>query len=219
MAARTGRETPGACLGWRRGEGPVMGGETWAARGRRPAPDPAEHVPWMRRCLELARRAAERGDAPVGSLVVREGEVLGEGVESVVASVDPTAHAEVLAIRAAVRRVGAPDLHGCVLYTSVEPCLMCSYVIRETAVAEVVIGCPTSAPGGLGSPWPLLELEGAAGWGPPPAVLVGVLEEECRVLLEARRLPAAGRDRARDAGPGERSGGAGAARGRSRRPG
>jgi tRNA(adenine34) deaminase len=199
------------------GERAVTPGCSWALLGRVPAPEPAEHVPWMRRCLELARRAAEHGDAPVGSLVVRGGEVLGEGVESVVASVDPTAHAEVLAIRAAVRRAGTPDLRGCVLSTSVEPCLMCSYVIRETAIAEVVIGCPTSAPGGLGSPWPLLELEGVAGWGPLPAVLVGVLEEECRALLEARRRPGAGRDRARDAGrTGGRSGGAGPARGRPR---
>ncbi len=147
-------------------------------------PEPrSAHERWMRRCLELARRAAECGDAPVGSLVIRQGQVLGEGVESVVTSADPTAHAEIVAIRAAVRRTGTLQLRGCTLYTNVEPCLMCSYAIRETAVDEVVIGCPTEAPGGVSSPWPLLELDGVAGWGPPPAVLMGVMEQECRALL------------------------------------
>jgi tRNA(adenine34) deaminase len=99
----------------------------------------------MRRCIELARKALETDDTPVGSLVVREGEIIGEGIEAVIARCDVTAHAEIEAVRAASERLGSRDLTGCTLYTSVEPCLMCAYALKLARVSMVVTG---ARPGG-----------------------------------------------------------------------
>ncbi len=97
----------------------------------------------MRRCAELADRARATGDAPVGSLIVRGDAVIGEGVESVRAKHDVTAHAEIEAIRAASARVASHDLSGSTLYTSVAPCVMCAYAIRLAHIAVVVSGAPS----------------------------------------------------------------------------
>lgn len=80
----------------------------------------------MQRAIDLATEGVRRGDGgPFGALVALNGEVIGEGWNRVLRDTDPTAHAEVLAIRAAARRLGRPHLEGCVLYTSCEPCPMC----------------------------------------------------------------------------------------------
>ena len=76
----------------------------------------------MERCLQLAREARRAGETAVGSLVVRGEEVIGEGAEATRGTLDPAAHAEMEAIRAACRRLGSMDLSECMLYTSVEPC-------------------------------------------------------------------------------------------------
>ena len=94
----------------------------------------------MCRCLELAARAKKNGDAQVGSVVVRRGEIIGEGLESVRLGNDPTAHAEIVAIRMACEKSGTLDLSDCELFTNVEPCVMCSYAIKQTHVARVVFG-------------------------------------------------------------------------------
>jgi len=94
----------------------------------------------MRRCIELARQALASGDAAVGSLILDGDTVLAEGVEAVRARQDPTAHAEIEALRAACARRGSRDLTGCTLYTSVEPCLMCAYAIRLARISLVVSG-------------------------------------------------------------------------------
>jgi tRNA(Arg) A34 adenosine deaminase TadA len=83
----------------------------------------------MRRCLELAETAAMAGDTAVGALIVRDGEVVAEGVERTRTILDPSAHAEVEAIRAACQRLDTLDLRGCVLYSTVEPCVLCGYAI------------------------------------------------------------------------------------------
>ena len=98
----------------------------------------------MRRCVELARLALATGDTPVGSVVVRAGTVVGEGIEAVHARNDVTAHAEIQALRAASAHVGSPDLTGCTLYTTVEPCVMCAYAIRLARIALVVSGTRAS---------------------------------------------------------------------------
>lgn len=86
-----------------------------------------DHETFMRRAIELARHGAlERRDGgPFGAVVVRDGEIVGEGWNQVVAQGDPTLHGEIVAIRAACARLGTHDLGGCVLYTSAEPCPMC----------------------------------------------------------------------------------------------
>ena len=96
------------------------------------------HARYLQRCAELAARATDTGDAPVGALVVHGGSVIGEGVEAVRGSHDATAHAEIEALRAASRRLGSHDLSGSTLYTSVAPCVMCAFAIRLARIAVVV---------------------------------------------------------------------------------
>jgi tRNA(adenine34) deaminase len=96
------------------------------------------HARYLQRCAELAARASDTGDAPVGALVVRGGSVIGEGVEAVRGRHDATAHAEIEALRAASRRLGSHDLSGSTLYTSVAPCVMCAFAIRLARIAVVV---------------------------------------------------------------------------------
>jgi tRNA(adenine34) deaminase len=144
--------------------------------------DTAAQESHMRRCIELAREAKARGDVPVGSLVVRDGWVLAEASEQLPTSSDPIGHAEVLAVRAACLTLGTLDLSGCTLYTTAEPCFMCSYAIREAGVSLVVFGTRTAGVGGVTSSHPILTDAAIAGWRQPPQVVEGVLVEECSAL-------------------------------------
>lgn len=92
----------------------------------------------MRRALELADRAAAREEVPVGALVVRDGEVLGEGWNQVISARDPTAHAEIVALRDAAARVGNYRLPDTVLYVTLEPCTMCAGAMVHARVAQLV---------------------------------------------------------------------------------
>src|ERR1044072_2101015 len=103
---------------------------------------------FMRRCLELGRIALKNGEEPVGSVLVIGGEINAEGVEAVKQNQDPTAHAEIEAIRAACAKLNTLDLSGATLYTNVEPCVMCAYAIRQTGIACVVFGARTARAGG-----------------------------------------------------------------------
>jgi len=125
----------------------------------------------MRRCRELAEQARSQSDAPVGAVIVRAGEILAEGVEQVRAGRDLTAHAEMIALHHACERLGTTDLSDCALCTNVEPCWMCSYLIREAGIPTVVIGVPVADIGGLTSRFPLLSDDRIEGWGPPPIIL------------------------------------------------
>jgi tRNA(adenine34) deaminase len=138
------------------------------------------HQEFMREALALARRARDSGEVPVGAVVVQDGVVVGSGWNRPIGSVDPTAHAEVLALRHAARSVGNYRLPGSVLYATVEPCLMCVGAIVHARVATVVYGAPDPKGGAVRS---LLD----------PAtlplnhrfdVIEGVLAEESRDLLQ-----------------------------------
>jgi len=124
----------------------------------------------MRRCAELAEQAQRNGDTPVGSVVVSEQEIIGEGMEAVKARLDVTAHAELNAIRAACKARQSLHLRGCVLYTTAEPCWMCSYAIRRTGIREVVIGSAVAWVGGVTSRHPLLTDDAIGCWPTPPKV-------------------------------------------------
>ena len=97
-----------------------------------------EHERWMRRALELADRAAGLEEVPVGALLVRDGEVLGEGWNQVISARDPTAHAEIVALRAAAHRVGNYRLPGTTLYVTLEPCTMCAGAMVHARIAQLV---------------------------------------------------------------------------------
>ena len=139
---------------------------------------------YMRKCIEIGRSAARAGEAPVGVIVVRDPRVVAQAGEEVKATLDVTAHAEVIAIRRASRAVGALDLSGCTLYTNVEPCVLCSYAIRRVSIERVVIGAPAGALGGVSSDHPILTEPGIPGFGAPPSITQGVLLRECTALLE-----------------------------------
>ena len=140
------------------------------------------HEHFMRRCLELAMIARSGGNTPVGSVVVLDGEIIGEAGEALPAGTSVTGHAEVLACQAALDRAGRGDLAGAVLYTTAEPCFMCSYVIRQLRVALVVYGVETPLVGGITSGHPILTDPALDRWRPAPAVVGGVLRDDCERL-------------------------------------
>ena len=100
-----------------------------------------EYVHWMGEAMRLARRAFDRGEVPVGALVVREGRVLGRGHNRRESTGDPTHHAEIEAIRKASRRMRSWRLDGAVLYVTLEPCAMCAGACVNARIAKVIYGC------------------------------------------------------------------------------
>lgn len=140
------------------------------------------HESFMRLCLELAGIARQRGEAPVGSVIVRDGSVIAQGIEGVRAQHDIASHAEMIAIRRACETLQTLDLSGCTLYTNAEPCLMCSYAIRACRISIVVFGTPVNSVGGLSSDFPVLNTNAVPNWGPSPTIVQGILSEECEAM-------------------------------------
>lgn len=143
-----------------------------------------QHYLYMRRCLELAKKAKERGESPVGSLVVMNGEIIGEGIEGVKFHNDLTFHSEIEAIRRASEHLGHRNLKECTLYTTHEPCIMCSYVIRQTKIPTVVVGISCGEIGGYSSDFPILTDDTIRIWNFPPTLITGIMEKEILELME-----------------------------------
>jgi tRNA(adenine34) deaminase len=137
---------------------------------------------FMRLCLELGRVALIAGDAPVGSLIVIGDEIIAEGVESVKSKHDPTAHAEIEAVRLACEKLNSLDLRGATLYTNVEPCVMCAFAIRQTGIGTVIFGLSLDQVGGANSKFPVLTDSDFPLKYAPPEILSGVLLGECENL-------------------------------------
>jgi len=140
------------------------------------------HEIFMRKCIELALVAKQRGESAVGSVLVRNGEIVGEGIESAKEHKDITFHAEIEAVRQATKFIETADLSDCIMYTTHEPCIMCSYVIRHWRIKTIVIGVTTGEIGGFSSQLPLLLDETIKRWGQVPEIITGVLEQECSEL-------------------------------------
>ena len=113
-----------------------------------PSPDDAH---WMGLALAQARLAAEAGEVPVGAVVVKDGQCIASGRNAPIAGHDPTAHAEVQALREAARVLGNYRLDGCTLYVTLEPCAMCSGAMLHARLARVVYGAPDPRTGAAGS--------------------------------------------------------------------
>ena len=145
-------------------------------------PTHASHEQFMRRCIELAHIARQNSNTPVGSVLVLDGTIIGEGIETLPSSNDLTGHAEVLACQDAVNKTGSKRLDGTTLYTTAEPCFMCSYIIRQSGIALLVYGMETPLIGGVTSSMPILTDVGLSSWGKPPTVIDGFLLDECRAL-------------------------------------
>jgi tRNA(adenine34) deaminase len=118
----------------------------------------------------------------VGSVVVHHGQIIAEGIEGVKAQQDVTWHAEIEAVRKACQTLRTLNLRDCTLYTNVEPCVMCSYAIRQTGISQVVIGMETASLGGVSSACAILTDPTIPGWGSPPVVVTDILREECLAL-------------------------------------
>lgn len=136
---------------------------------------------WMRRALELAARAETEGEVPVGALVVRDEQLLGEGWNQPVALRDPTAHAEVLALRQAAQQVGDYRLGGATLYVTLEPCPMCAAAIAHARIARLVFGAWDPRQGAAGSAFNLVT---APELNHRVDAFGGVLSEECGAVLK-----------------------------------
>jgi tRNA(adenine34) deaminase len=106
---------------------------------------------FMRQALELARDAQEAGEVPVGAVVVRAGEIIGHGFNRPISSSDPTAHAEIIAMRDAALRIGNYRLNGCDLFVTLEPCAMCAGAIMHARISRVVFGTHDPKTGVCGS--------------------------------------------------------------------
>lgn len=135
---------------------------------------------WMRRALGLAREAERSGEVPIGAVLVAADEVLGEGWNQPITACDPTAHAEIVALRRAAARIGNYRLPGTTLYVTLEPCTMCAGALVQARVARVVYGAGDSRSGACGSVFDVLRnpmLNHRA------EVIGGVLADECATLL------------------------------------
>ncbi len=136
----------------------------------------------MGRALEWAARAARNGEVPVGAVVVRDGEVLGEGANQPIGSHDPTAHAEIVALRAAAAHVGNYRLPGASLYVTIEPCTMCAGALVHARIRTLVFGAREPRAGAIVSTTNAIE---NAALNHRVEVVEGVLADDCSALLKA----------------------------------
>lgn len=146
---------------------------------------------WMRLALQHAERAATLGEVPVGALVVRDGEVLGAAGNQPITATDPTAHAEIVALRAAAAAAGNYRLPGATLYATVEPCAMCAGALVHARIERLVFGAPEPKAGAVVSHLHVLDQPQL---NHRVHVVGGVLQAQCAQLLadffRVRRLRA-----------------------------
>ena len=135
----------------------------------------------MREALGLAARAAEHGEVPVGAVVVKDGEILGRGYNRPISARDPTAHAEIVAMREAAAALGNYRLTGCELYVTLEPCAMCVGAMVHARLARVVFGAADPKTGACGS---IVDLPGLATFNHHGRFEGGVLADECSGVLK-----------------------------------
>ncbi|MDP1734971.1 MAG: tRNA adenosine(34) deaminase TadA [Sulfuritalea sp.] len=135
---------------------------------------------FMGLALDQAREAGAAGEVPVGALIVLDGEVVGRGFNQPISRHDPTAHAEIMALRDAATRLGNYRLPGCTLYVTLEPCAMCAGAIMHARIDRVVFGARDPKTGAAGS---IIDLFAEARLNHHTSVLGGLLAEECGSLL------------------------------------
>lgn len=137
---------------------------------------------FMQQAIGQARNAWELGEVPVGAVVVKDGEVIATGFNQPIGRHDPTAHAEIMALRAAAAILGNYRLPGCELFVTLEPCVMCAGAMMHARLARVVYGAADPKTGACGSIVNLFEQEKL---NHHTDVIGGVLDEECGALLKA----------------------------------
>jgi tRNA(adenine34) deaminase len=145
-------------------------------------PDPTDDAAYMGLALQEARKAWSAGEVPVGAVVVRDGEVIAAGFNQPIGRHDPTAHAEIVALRAAAEKLGNYRLPGCELYVTLEPCAMCSGAMMHARLARVVYAAPDPKTGVCGS---ILDLFALEQLNHHTDVVGGVLADEASAMLKA----------------------------------
>lgn len=136
----------------------------------------------MQAALELARQAGSLDEVPVGAVVVMDGQIVGRGYNQPIRSDDPTAHAEIMALRDAARRLGNYRLPGATLYVTLEPCVMCTGAIMHARVGRVVFGARDPKTGAAGS---VINLYDEARLNHHADIEGGVLADECGAMLSS----------------------------------
>lgn len=138
------------------------------------------HSQFMQVALDLAKQAATNGEVPVGAVVVSNGEIIGRGSNAPINLSDPSAHAEIQALRDAAKTLGNYRLIDCTLYVTLEPCVMCTGAIQHARIAKLVYGASDPKTGACGS---VVNLMAESKLNHHTEVLGGVMAEECGTLL------------------------------------
>lgn len=137
---------------------------------------------YMQIALDLARQAAAAGEVPVGAIVVKDGAIIGRGSNAPITTHDPTAHAEIRAMRDAAQHLGNYRLVDCTLYVTLEPCAMCSGAIQHARIAKLVYGASDPKTGACGS---VVNLMAEPKLNHHTEITGGVLSEQCGALLSS----------------------------------
>jgi tRNA(Arg) A34 adenosine deaminase TadA len=138
-------------------------------------------IEYMQLALAEARTAAQAGEVPVGAIVVHEGRILARAGNRPISNCDPTAHAEIAALRAAAQAAGNYRLPGAVMYVTTEPCIMCAGALIQARIARLVYGCDEPKGGAARSRFSVFD---SAALNHRVQVTAGVLAEECAAILQ-----------------------------------
>lgn len=141
------------------------------------------HQFYIRQCINLGKEAKSNGESPVGAILVKDGEIMASALEAGKAKKDITCHAEVEVIRKLREKLDIVDMSGYTMYTTHEPCILCSYAIRHHRISSVVWSISTGEIGGASSEYPILEANNIAVLGKAPELVKGILEMECKEEL------------------------------------
>jgi tRNA(adenine34) deaminase len=136
---------------------------------------------WMEQALDQARLAAASGEVPVGALVIKDGEIVGRGHNRNLLENDPTAHAEIVALRQAAARLGNHRLAGCVMFATIEPCSMCAGALVHARIARLVYGASDPKAGAAGS---VLQVLNHPLLNHKMEITAGVLAGKCSQILQ-----------------------------------
>lgn len=138
----------------------------------------------MKQCIALGEKAMLNGNPPVGSIIVKDDTIIGIGIEAGKSSKDITKHAEIEAVNDAIQNNKLENLKGCKLYTTHEPCIMCSYVLRHYKIETIIYGSKADHVGGITSSLKVKLTTNVPNWGKPPKIIGNILKEECEKLTE-----------------------------------
>jgi len=142
----------------------------------------SKHDKWMQRAFELAKKAEAQNEVPVGAVIVLDDQIIGEGWNQPISSNDPTAHAEIMALRDAGEKIGNYRLPNATIYVTLEPCTMCAGAIIHARLAKLVYAVDDPKTGACGSVFNLLQTEEL---NHRVEIEKGVMEGECRSLIQS----------------------------------